>query len=83
MPSKRKAESSGEDDDSVNDAELARKLQDAEKRPRRRVAKPAKKVATKKPRAGTSSYSRPCQLSPQLSEIMGTDKVCRRPVFQI
>ncbi|XP_014665257.1 PREDICTED: upstream activation factor subunit spp27-like [Priapulus caudatus] len=79
--SKSNASDSSSDDD---DAKLAQKLQDAEKRPKRRAAKPTKKDATaaKKPRKGTSTYSVACDLSPELAEIMGSDKMARSAVVK-
>ncbi|XP_064630330.1 uncharacterized protein LOC135489094 [Lineus longissimus] len=79
---------SSDDEKNLDDEELARKLQEEENggRPRRRTAKkvkPPKSDKPKKPRAaGTSIYSRPCDLTPELAAVMGTDKMPRKDVVK-
>ncbi|CAH1785199.1 unnamed protein product [Owenia fusiformis] len=68
------------------DEALAQRLQEEEGgRPRRAGRRPPKGVQPKKERkkrAGSSGYSKPCQLSDELAEVMGTDSLPRSDVVK-
>lgn len=73
----------------LNDEELALRLQAYEERgrsTRNRAAKkspaPKKEKKERKKNDGNSPYSRPCLLSPELSQIMGKDRMARNEVVK-
>ncbi|XP_064603639.1 uncharacterized protein LOC135469048 isoform X2 [Liolophura sinensis] len=75
----------------VDDEELAKQLQEEEsggRKSRHRSVKKSpvqkkKKRKEKTPRkTGTSTYSQPCVLSPDLATIMGTDRMARKDVVK-
>ncbi|XP_077992266.1 uncharacterized protein LOC144446390 isoform X2 [Glandiceps talaboti] len=95
---KKSAETVHDSDDSdeepnqtLNDAELARQLQEEEDGGRRTRHRNAKRTATpqttqkkrkKTERKGKSGYSADMVLSPELAEIMGTDRMPRHTVVK-
>ncbi|XP_013413350.1 upstream activation factor subunit spp27 [Lingula anatina] len=93
-PSKNSSEDEDDDDDDdgVDDEKLAKKLQEEEsagRRTRTRAvkrnppkAKPKSTEKKKGSKPGQSRYSKPCQLSPDLAAIVGTDKLPRKDVVK-
>ncbi|XP_064603637.1 uncharacterized protein LOC135469048 isoform X1 [Liolophura sinensis] len=80
-----------DDEADVDDEELAKQLQEEEsggRKSRHRSVKKSpvqkkKKRKEKTPRkTGTSTYSQPCVLSPDLATIMGTDRMARKDVVK-
>ncbi|XP_071089428.1 uncharacterized protein [Haliotis cracherodii] len=79
---------SDDDDDEVDDEVLAKQLQQEEEMNLRTRRRPQKKpVAPRKPkekkeRKGTSMYSKPCQLSPELAAVIGQDQLSRHEIVK-
>ncbi|XP_067657066.1 uncharacterized protein [Haliotis asinina] len=88
QPKKKSDNTLSDDEDEVDDEVLAKQLQQEEemnlrtrRRPQKKTAAP-RKPKEKKERKGTSMYSKPCQLSPELATVIGQDQLSRHEIVR-